>query len=332
MKRISRRVFASFIVSLVVVGFFSFAQLSSAQEDTVGISISPLTFELTANPGDTLVSEVGIINKGSSPLPITIKAEDFTAAGETGGVIIEEDGNETYSLAKWIKVNPKNIILEPNERRVISFEIIIPTDGEAGGHYGSIVAFTGGNGDSENEDNVGSAVSMKVASLILLNVSGEVIENMDVLNFSAPEFQEYGPVSFEMRFKNKGTVHIKPRGFITITDMFGNKVKDLEFPSKNVLPGSIRKIETEWDGGFLIGKYTAMVVGSYGNSNEPFVSNIITFTVFPWKLALSILIAILFVLTLLFLSRKRLRLAAKILLKGEHHTKQKEILENKKNE
>ena len=162
---------------------------------------------------------------------------------------------------------------------------------------------------------------MKVASLILLNVSGEVIENMEVLDFSAPEFQEYGPVPFEIRFENKGTVHVKPRGFITITDMFGNKVKDLELPSKNVLPGSIRKIEVEWDEGLLIGKYTAMIVGIYGDGNEPFVSNVITFTVFPWKLALGISAVVLFVLTLLFLSRKRLRLATKILLKGEHHAK-----------
>ncbi|MCK5466445.1 hypothetical protein KAI56_03050 [Candidatus Parcubacteria bacterium] len=320
MEKILRKSSAFFVVLFVAIGLFSFVQLGFAQESEVGISISPLTFELTANPGDTLVSEVGIINKGGSPLPITIKAEDFTAAGETGGVIIEEEGNETYSLAKWIKVNPENIILEPNERKVISVEIVIPTDGEAGGHYGSIVAFTGGNSD---KNNVGSTVSMKVASLILLNVSGEVIENMNVLNFSAPEFQEYGPVPFEMRFENEGTVHVKPRGFITITDMFGNKVKDLEFPSKNVLPGSVRKIETEWDGGFLMGKYTAMIVGSYGNSNEPFISNTITFTIFPWKLALGILSILMVIITFFFKTRKRWRMAAKILFKGEHHTTKK---------
>lgn len=326
MKNISGNISASFVVLFVMTGLFGFSQLSFAQKNTVGIAISPLTFELTANPGDTLVSEVGIINKGSSPLPITIRAEDFTAAGESGGVIIEEEGNETYSLAKWIKVNPENVILEPNKRSVVLFEITIPTDGEAGGHYGSIVAFTGGNGDLENKSGVGSAISMKVASLILLNVSGEVVEDIEVLNFNAPEFQEYGPVPFEIKFKNKGTVHVKPRGFITITDMFGNKVKDLEFPSKNVLPGSVRKIEVEWDDGdFLIGKYTAMLVGSYGGSNEPFVSNTITFTVFPWKLMLGILTVLIIIITFFFKTRERWRMAAKILFKGEHHTTKKDF-------
>lgn len=303
--------------AVLVVGFLFFASSANA----ASISISPLSFELTANPGDTLINEIRVSNKNDSPMPIKIEVEDFTATGETGGVVINEEGNETYSLAKWIKTYPENAILEPNERRTIIFEITVPINGEAGGHYGSVIASVGGNGDPNSEGGSGSAVSMKVASLILLNVSGEVTEDIDVFDFNAPEFQEYGPVPFEIRFKNKGTVHVKPRGFITITDIFGNKVKDLEFPSKNVLPGSMRKIEAEWDGGLLIGKYTAMIVGVYGDSNEPFVSNVITFTVFPWKMVLGVSVAVLFILTLLFLSRRRLRLAAKILFKGEHHHK-----------
>ena len=301
---------------LLLTGLFLFAPFVNAQS-SVSLSISPLSFELTANPGDVLTSEVKIFNQNDSPLPVTIGVEDFTAVGETGSVRLEEKGNETYSLAKWIKVYPENIILEPNERRTITFEIAVPSNGEAGGHYGSVVASAGGRNNHGSEDGYGSAISIKVSSLILLNVSGEVVEDVEVLSFDVPKFQEYGPVLFETRFENKGTVHVKPRGFITITDMFGNKVKDLEFPSKNILPGAKRKIETSWNTKWLFGKYTATLIGSYGTSNTPLNLRVVTFTVFPWRLASYVLAVILFILIILFLSRKRLKLAARILLKGE---------------
>lgn len=310
---------------LLIKGILLFAGLflisPSVKAQSSSLSISPLSFELTANPGDTLISEINVFNRGDAALPIHIEVEDFITTGESGKVLVQEAENETYSLAKWIKVYPEDLILESKEMRNISFEITVPLNGEAGGHYGSILASMEGGG---LESITGSAVATKIASLILLNVSGEVVEDLEILDFSAPEFQEYGPVPFEIRFENKGTVHVKPRGFITITDVFGNKVKDLEFPFKNVLPGSIRRINAEWDGGFLMGKYTAMLVGSYGNSNEPLEPSVIIFWVLPWKLMLVVSVILLIILTILFLSRKRLRMVAKILLKGEHHASGKD--------
>jgi hypothetical protein len=317
--QISRTNTKALFLALLVVAILGiiFSKNAVAQEFS-SISISPLSFELTANPGDILTNKLNIYNRNNSTVPVKMEVEDFVASGEMGAVLVQETDNETYSLAKWIKVYPENIILKPNEKRIVTFEIIVPPDGEAGGHYGSVLASFGGDSVSGGS---GSAISSKVASLVLLNVSGEVIEDLDVLDFSAPEFQEYGPVPFEIRFENKGTVHVKPRGFITITDMFGNKVKDLEFPFKNVLPGSVRRINIEWDGGFLMGKYTAMLVGSYGNNNEPLELNVVTFWVLPWKLMLGVSVVILIILTILFLTRKRIRLAAKILFRGEdHHT------------
>ena len=299
------------------MSLFLFAPSVNAQSSS-SFSISPLSFELTANPGDTLINELNIFNRSDASLPVNIEIEDFVTTGESGKVLVQEAENETYSLTKWIKVYPENLILKPNETRSISFEITVPLNGEAGGHYGSVLASMGGSG---MEGTTGSAVSTKIASLILLNVSGEVVEDLEILDFSVSEFQEYAPVPFEIRFENKGTVHVKPRGFITITDMFGNKVKDLEFPQKNVLPGAKRKIEAEWNEEWIIGKFTATVVGGYGTSNTPLNFKTVEFWVLPWKLILGVSIILLIIFFLLFLSRKRLRLAAKILLKGEHHHK-----------
>jgi len=153
--------------------------------------------------------------------------------------------------------------------------------------------------------------------LLLLTVAGEVKEELIIKEFLAPAFLEYGPVPFTIRFENKGTVHLRPRGFVTITNWWGKKVADVEFSQLNVIPGAIRKIETSWQNKWLFGKYTAMLVGSYGTANLPFNPPILTFWAFPWKVALGIIIVLILVFTFFYKTRRRWRLALKILIKGE---------------
>ena len=152
--------------------------------------------------------------------------------------------------------------------------------------------------------------------LVLLSVAGEVTENLLVKEFSAPSFVEDGPIVFLLRFENLGTVHVRPKGFISITNMLGKKEADIAFPQKNVLPNSIRKLEVSWDPGFAIGKYTATLVANYGTNNLPLTA-VVTFWVIPWKKILVVFIVNFIIITILFLARKRIRLALKILFTGE---------------
>jgi hypothetical protein len=158
-----------------------------------------------------------------------------------------------------------------------------------------------------------------VGALLLLTISGPVQENLTVKEFSAPSFLEYGPVPFLIRFENIGTVHVRPRGFVTITNWWGKKVADVEFPQLNVIPSAVRKVETTWNTKWLFGKYTATLVGSYGIANLPFNPPVLTFWIFPWKIALGIFSIILLVLIFFFLTRRRWKLAMKVLFKGESH-------------
>jgi len=112
---------------------------------------------------------------------------------------------------------------------------------------------------------------------------------------------------------------VKPIGFVTITNFWGKKVADIEFPQQNVIPNSIRRIETIWNQKWLWGgKYTATLSGSYGISNIPLAPTVITFWAFPWKAGLGILV----VMILLILSRRRWLAALKILVKGEKALRQ----------
>ena len=285
-----------------------------AQEGARGLSISPLTFELTANPGDVLINKLKVYNHTDSIVGVKMEVEDFTVAGEMGEVRIEPAETEAYSLARWVTTEPTEFTLEPREQKFVDFTINVPENAEPGGHYGSVLATTTG---VIGEEIVGPAVVQKVGALALLTVSGEVKEELIVKDFSCPSFLEYGPVNFIIRFENTGTVHVRPKGFVTIADWRGKKAADITFPQNNVIPGAIRKIETSWKKKWLAGRYTATLVGSYGTTNVPFNPPIITFWVFPWKIALAVFLGILVVLIFFYKTRKRWKIALKILLKGE---------------
>lgn len=276
------------------------------------IGISPVTFELTGNPGDVIENYVRVYNPNAENIVgIKIEVEDIAPTGEAGYVIVEPAETETYSLARWLKAEPEEFNLNPGEEKVVRFTVTVPENAEPGGHYGTILASTkavAGPGVT------GAMVIQRVGSLVLLTVPGEMKEELIVKEFTAPGYSEYGPIAFVVKLENKGTVHVRPVALVTITDFMGKKVADIALTQRNILPEAVRKYEISLDKKWLLGgKYTAALVGNYGISNTSLIPTVVTFWVFPWKFGLGILV----VLILIILSKRRWAAAFRVLIKGE---------------
>lgn len=299
----------SIFFTILVGVFLTVGQSVLAQSLSVGIS--PLTFELSGNPGDVIVNKLKVYNPSTNRVGVKMDTEDIVSSGESGNVLVEPAETETYSLAQWVKITPKEFVLSPKEQKIVSFTISVPKNAEPGGHYGTILASTE---SVSGPKATGATIVQRVGSLVLLTVPGKMKEGLLVKRFTAPHYSEYGPIPFTIVFKNTGTVHVKPTGFITITDWWGKKVADLRFPSHNILPNGVRLIKVSFPKKWLwAGKYTATLSGSYGPSTIHLTPSVVTFWAFPWKVGLGVLI----VLLLLFLIRKRWIAAFRILIKGE---------------
>lgn len=295
---------------LVVAGMFS-GQAVFAQGVSVGLS--PLSFELTGNPGDVIENYLTVGNPSKENMVlITMLTEDFAPAGEEGKVIVKPAETETYSLASWVKCEPEEFDLEPGGQKKIKFTIVIPKNAEPGGHYGTVIAAAKAVSGPEA---TGATIVPRVGTLVLLTVPGEIKESLSIKEFSASHsYFNSGPVSFATRFENLGTVHLKPTAVIIITNLWGKKVAEIPLVQNNVLPGAVRKFEASWDQKWLLGgKYMATLSGTYGQRNISLKSEVITFWAFPWKLALGILLAVIFFI----LTRKRWTTAFGVLIKGE---------------
>lgn len=301
-----------FLLSSLLFGsLVLFSGQISAQTNGIGLAISPLVFEITGNPGEIIENQIKITNHSESQTEITITIEDIAPSDEAGHVIVEPAETETYSVARWVETSHQKFVLASGESQWVTFKITVPENVEPGGHYGSIVA--AGSVIAGNQP-TGAFLIPRVGALLLLSVPGEVEEKLEIRSFEAPKYSEFGPIDFGIRFENMGTVHAKPRGQIIITNWLGQKVAEVPFPEKNILPGAVRKIDAVWQQKWLwAGKYTATITGSYGINNTQLSPVVIGFWAFPWKAGIIIFI----VFILLFLMRKRFGAALKILLKGE---------------
>ena len=314
------------LLALMLVGGIFFTNEALAREGT-SLGISPAVFEITANPGDTVENVLRVNNPTESVIDVKMTVEDIKTSGDEGEVIVAAPGSETYSISNWVKCDPENFQLNPGEEKTINFTINVPQNVEPGGHYGGIVA---GPSAVASPNKTGTAVVIRLTSVILVTIPGEMKEEISVKEFYSQSrdkkqdqeayvntnFFQYAPIGFAAKFENKGTVHLKPGATITVTNWFGQKVAQVPFPSQNVLPGATRIIHTEWnkDAGFLFGMYTATLTGGFGTYNTPLTSKSITFWVLPAReILIGLAVIIFFVLT-----RKRWGAAFKIIFTGKH--------------
>lgn len=314
--KVMKKYFIPLVFFLGLGTFGAFVSLNAnAQTSESSLAISPLTFEITANPGDVVTNAVRLFNPSDGPVTIVMQVEDFAAQGEGGQAIIEEPETTAYSIATWTSLAKNEFVLGSNEVGLVDFTLAVPANAEPGGHYGAITAEARAGAVTGNAS---SAVAMKVAALMLVSVSGSVQEQLSIVDFAGPSgaVLDAGAITLTSRFENSGTVHLKPRGFVTITDTFGREVANISLDQRNVLPNSKRIVETSWQPeGFTMGRMRAQLAAIYGSANEPLVASV-EFWVIPMNVVGPVLAVSTVVLVLGFVLRKRLTLAFAVLFSG----------------
>lgn len=276
---------------------------ASAQSAGSGqaLEIGPPVINISANPGQTVTTNISLRDISSSALIVRAEVNDFIAGGEDGTpkILLEEGETSPYSFKEWMDPLPV-LTLEPKELRNLPLTFTVPDNASPGGYYG-VVRFTGTPPELEG---TGVSLSASLGSLILLTVNGEAKEALSIEEFSVNKegrggwLFEAAPLTFVQRLKNTGNIHEEPGGLVTVKDMFGNVVATLPInqPPRDILPQSIRKFEVPLDktvigDRILFGKYTADLTVTYGADKQTVTSSI-TFWVIPYTLIGIILIAL----------------------------------------
>lgn len=279
-----------------------------AQSDRQALTITPPLIKNNVSPGQLWKSYVKVVNNNDTEVKVYHEVKDFRGGTESGTVdFLEDNSEDLYLLSNWIKIEEESVVIPPFESVELPFIVVVPEDASPGGHYAAILLGT----KPVKKDTEGAVmkVSSMLASLILLNVGGEVEESGRIREFSTNKTVFTEPeVFFDVRFENTGNVHVQPQGEIRIYDWFGNDkgVMSINHGTSfgNVLPKTIRKWNFTWEGGnnlFEMGRYKASLILGFGDETRQTISRDMYFWIINVKILLYTITPILFFMIMMVL-------------------------------
>lgn len=290
MKTIKFIIFIIFI-TIITLGFGQvFGQTS------LPLTVAPARQEIIINPGESSAVNVRFYNFSESPVSGIVRIADFIVDNSQGAPRIIEDSSQVsprFSAQTWLTIPYDRITIAAADKVSLQAKITVPADARPGGRYVAVyfeptTAIPQAIGA---EKEAGTGVSSRIASLIYIRVAGPTTEKALVSRFFAPGFFEYGPVKVETQILNRGDYHVRPRGVITMSNVFGAPVDQTNLREENIFPDVVRNYENSLGKKWLLGKYKLNFTASYGEGGQ--VLEAFTYVwVFPWRVALAVILTL----------------------------------------
>ncbi len=250
--------------------------------------VGPGYFALQVSPGESKTVLLKISNRIGDRKLFQLTTEDITNEGSSGGVSFLGDDIGPYTLKDYISVPYERFYLDNNKRVVVPVTISIPPDAEPGGFYGSILTQIVTESQEKGGTDVAPTAPLisRIGTLFFVTTSGEIERSGSLVDFTTiPDKSIYfnGPIDMGIVFENTGSVHFNPYGTITITNILGGNVGQVELDPWFVMPNSLRTKELSWNREFLFGRYSvdAEIYLGYDDVVE---TRTLVFWVLPWKL------------------------------------------------
>ncbi|HNP89173.1 MAG: hypothetical protein BWY24_00636 [Microgenomates group bacterium ADurb.Bin219] len=250
------------------------------------LTVVPPSQDFKTKAGKQISANVKVRNETDEPITVKANLRDFIVLDDKGTPsFVEEAVSGRWSLSSWMIVSPTEFTINPRSSKVFDVAVIVPPDALPGGHYASVYFTPVENGLKENQS--GSAVETRIASLFKLIVEGPVTEMAYLRKFSAPRFSEYGPITITTQIENQSDLDITPRGSIVITDLFGKNISRFQIEERRIFPYAVRSLTNTLEKKWLFGRYKATLNGSYGTTGQV-LAGYLYFWVLPWKIILAV--------------------------------------------
>jgi hypothetical protein len=282
------------IILVVTISLFVVAAINQvrAQSATRTVTVTPPTVSVKGDPGYYTEGTMGVINESDSPITFRAEMHDFIVEDTIGTPEILPPNTlmKTYSAASWMAVSPQVFTIAPKQRQNLNYFIQIPGNAKPGGHYAAVVF----NPAIETPpgENTGALVTGQIGTLFSIAVNGPIKESATVTKFTTNGLQEYGPVNIFTQIKNQGDLHIRPAGYITVSNILGQKAV-LPLSQYNIFPQAARDYQNKFGGKIMFGRFKAELLASYGTSNNLPLTATMYFWVMPWRIIIVIILILL---------------------------------------
>lgn len=246
---------------IVLVAIPVLPVVAQESEDSLGLAIRPAIFDISAKPGTTASIEITIENLSDAAVGIAINAESLLPNDAT----IDQGKRKDADASTWILDKGRKVVLAKSEIKQIPVQFIVPEEASPGTHH-ALITFTTTN--TADINGTGSSVTPVINSLALINVAGDITEELSIGDLNLPLIvfgQEH-----ELKFKiaNTGNVHILPVGTVRLYDSNNQLVDSVVVPPQLILPNTIKDYIAEWSSSGRIGKHRIEIEITYGSPTK----------------------------------------------------------------
>lgn len=298
-------IFFSFFISVTEIN----AQTLSGRDT---IKTKPSVIEEVVENGDEKTFTITVTNDSERVETFYPGIENMEGINDQGAPLFVGEDETGFGLSDWFSVHQKSITLEPGESGDFTFTMSVPEDAGPRGYYGAFFVTR----QAPEQQKTGAAVDVKVGTILSFRIQGDAYEEAFIREFVVAKniHQNNETVEFKIVVENKGNVLARPRGAITLINMFGDQIAQIPVNHPRpggVFPGSSRVFNVEWESeGFNLGRIHAELDLVYGESGVRTISDKVSFWMLPIKALLGVatglivFIVVVFILVRIYINRQ----------------------------
>lgn len=263
---------ASLLAACLVAGVMG----SSA---SAGISVSPLTQEITVKPGKTVEFKITVSNKRraewDTARTVRLEVMDVTVS-QDGALSFKGAGSQRNSASKWVSLETKALTVEPGQSGIVECSLTAPYS--ASGEYYSAILVTL---EDKGKTDKGVSVTYRIATGVFVTVAGRSFPREAKITrcevtwpqptvqtpSTQPASQPAGPepAKVSVVLQNTGQARFDATGKISIADSHSRTVFTAPLTSKRpcVFGGDSRLFEAPLDRPLAVGQYLVRVEMDY---------------------------------------------------------------------
>jgi hypothetical protein len=267
-----------------------------------GLQISPTRHELVVQPGEAKTIEFNIKNVTQSRIIARAALNDFESDNDTGQPVLLGDDEELLptSIQPFVK-NFEDVELDSGETARVEVTIDLPTDVSPGAYFGALRYVAVPVNASANEEGRQVALTASVASLVLVEVPGDIVESVSFEDLKAERGERSGflftdfPDAIALTIRNNGNSFARPFGKTVIlrgdTEVLSYEVNNTD-PRGNVLPNSSRTFRDEVENSGTIGRYRVVSSIAYAEGGELLTKETVFYVIPYWAWAVILLVLV----------------------------------------
>lgn len=236
-----------------------------------GITVfSGLTYERSAQPGQTYEGIIQIKNGGHLPREVKLYQTDYLFYSD-GRNIYGDPGSTSRSNADWINFSPHRLSIPPDGIASVHYSIEVPDSASLAGTYWSMIMIEGeqekaGASCSDNSGHpvVGIRQVVRYGAQIITNIGESGIRRLKF--FKTRLFKKNGARTLRVNIENTGERILRPHLWAEFFGSKGTSAGKFEVTKKTLYPATSVRYNIDVSS-IPPGKYKGLIVADCGGSD-----------------------------------------------------------------